>query len=345
MHFPDIRRVAAVTASAALAAVMTLGGAGAAQAAPEQDASGAATASTAKASVSAAAARSGQSVADQASNYWTPERMRTAISADTLVKKADTKSGTALGPTGPARSVPAAAPTVSSNALGKTAAGGGMGTNVNASATVGKVFFYNPANGGNYVCSAGTVNSGSKLLVMSAGHCVHGGAGGQWMQNWVFVPYYNYGSAPYGQWSAKYLTTFNAWINSSDLSRDVSWITVWPNSSNQALVNVVGGNGIMANYPYQQFITILAYPAAPPYDGGWQQYCQGNSYQSGNKMAMNCGFTGGSSGSLWLQGYSDSTTLGNVDGIMSTLDGAGVNRSSYFDTAVWDVYVSVANRT
>ncbi|MGC4807507.1 hypothetical protein [Micromonospora sp. DT233] len=343
MHYPDIRRAVTVTASAALVAAMTLVGAGAAQAAPDERAAGAATVSTATAGVSAAA-RSGQGVADQASNYWTPERMRTAISADTLVEKADSTSATALGPNGPARSVPAAAPTVSRKAVDKKA-GSGMGTNVNASATVGKVFFYNPSNGGNYVCSAGTVNSGSKRLVMTAGHCVHGGAGGTWMQNWVFVPYYNYGSAPYGQWSAKSLTTFNAWINSSDLSRDVAWVVTWPNASNQLLVNVVGGNGIMANYPYQQFITILAYPAAPPFDGGWQQYCQGNSYQSGNKMAMNCGFTGGSSGSPWLQGYSDATTLGNIDGIMSTLDGAGVNRSSYFDTAVWDAYNSLANVT
>ncbi|NBE84112.1 hypothetical protein [Micromonospora rubida] len=348
MHFPDIRRATRVAATVTLAAGMALVGAGAAQAAPASDATAGTSVSTALATTSANA-RSGLTTAEQASNYWTPERMRTAISADTLVKKAPASSGESVRPTGTAQSTPPAAPTVKAATSRVPAAGGSMAANVAASATVGKVFFYNPANGLNYVCSAGTVNSGSKLLVMSAGHCVHGGSGGQWMQNWVFVPLYNYGSEPYGRWSAKYLTTFNAWINDSNLDRDVSYITVWPNGSNQRPVDVLGGNGLSVNYSYDQAVTILAYPAAPPYDGGWQQYCQGTTYRPGiwpfqeNKIALGCGFTGGSSGSVWLRLYNDA--YGYVNGIMSTLDGNGVNRSSYFDTAVMDVYNSVANRT
>ena len=97
---------------------------------------------------------------------------------------------------------------------------------VSASATVGRAFFHNQTNGLDYSCSASALNSGSKELVLTAGHCVHGGAGGTWMTNWVFVPLYNYGSQPYGQWSAKYFTTFNSWISSSDLNRDVAMVTM-----------------------------------------------------------------------------------------------------------------------
>ncbi|GLY25660.1 hypothetical protein [Micromonospora sp. NBRC 101691] len=347
MHLPDIRRIGAVAAAAALAAGMALVGTTGAQAAPAAGGAGDTAVSTARATTSATAARSGLSVADQASNYWTPERMRTALSADALVGKAGaTRKG--ARPTGEPASTPPAAPTVPNAAGAAGAAEGDPSVAVAASATVGKVFFYNPADGKNYVCSAGTVNSGSKLLVMSAGHCVHGGRGGQWMQNWIFVPLYNYGAEPYGRWSAKYLTTFNVWINDSNLDRDVAYVTVWPNGS-QRVVDVVGGNGLSVNYSYEQPITILAYPAAPPFDGGWQQYCQGTTYRPGiwpfqeNKIALNCGFTGGSSGSVWLRQYNDA--YGYVNGIMSTLDGAGVNRSPYFDTAVMDVFNSVANRT
>ncbi|MFF3852915.1 trypsin-like serine peptidase [Micromonospora sp. NPDC002575] len=339
MHFPDIRRVATVTASAALVAATVLVGTGPAQAAP----AGGASATTVAATTSTTAARSGLTPAQQAGEYWTKERMRTAISADVLVKKAGAKAGKGLKPTGAARSVPPAAPTVTAASVGSQA-DGDISAYVAASATVGKVFFYNPADGKNYVCSAGAVNSTSKLLVMSAGHCVHGGRGGQWMQNWIFVPLYNYGAEPYGRWSAKYLTAFNAWINDSNLDRDVSYITVYPNASGQRLVDRVGGNGLSVNYSYTEAVTILAYPAAPPYDGGWQQYCQGTTYRPGseNKIALNCGFTGGSSGSVWLRLYND--VYGYVNGIMSTLNSAGVNKSSYFDTAVMDAYNSVAAR-
>ncbi|TDC43741.1 hypothetical protein E1258_32125 [Micromonospora sp. KC207] len=344
MHFPDIRRVATVAASAALVAATVLVGTGPAQAAPGGGTSGGASVSTVAATTSTTA-RSGLTAAQQASDYWTKERMRTAISADVLVEKAGAVTGKGLGPTGAARSVPPAAPTVAPAASrAKSLASGDIGANVAASTTVGKVFFYNPADGRNYVCSAGAVNSSSKLLVMSAGHCVHGGRGGQWMQNWIFVPLYNYGAEPYGRWSAKYLTTFNAWINDSNLERDVSYITVYPNAAGQRLVNVVGGNGLSVNYSYTQAVTILAYPAAPPYDGGWQQYCQGTTYRPGSeyKIALNCGFTGGSSGAVWLRLYNDA--YGYVNGVMSTLNSAGVNKSPYFDTAVMDAYNSVAAR-
>ncbi|MEV0154901.1 hypothetical protein AB0H57_14300 [Micromonospora sp. NPDC050686] len=347
MHLPNFRRVATVATSVGLATALALLGAAPAQAAPAGAANDVSV-STAAASASVAA-RSGLRVADQASSYWTPERLRTAKSADALVEKAGATSGVGLRATGAARSTPPAAPKVSAAPGGRASAAGPITTLVNASTTVGKVFFYNPADGKNYVCSAGTVNSGSKLLVMSAGHCVHGGRGGQWMQNWIFIPYYNYGAEPYGRWSAKYLTTFNAWINDSNLDRDVAYITMWPNGSGQRPVDVVGGNGLSVNYSYEQAVTILAYPAAPPYDGGWQQYCQGTTYRPGiwpfqeNKIALNCGFTGGSSGSVWLRLYNGS--LGYVNGIMSTLGSGGVNKSSYFDTAVMDVFNSVANRT
>ncbi|MFB9237886.1 hypothetical protein ACFFWC_20385 [Plantactinospora siamensis] len=330
------------------AAAILLGGVAPAYAAPAATAGGgtATGASSAPATVSGGTAN-GTDAARQAADYWTPERMRSARPAETLAKGTRPSSEPAGTPTGSAASVPPAAPTAP---VGTAKAGGTRsGLAVNASATVGKVFFHNPTDGYDYVCSAATVNSGSRLLAMTAGHCVHGGRGGQWMQNWIFVPLYNYGYEPYGRWSAKYLTTFNAWINDSNLDRDVGWVTLWPNGSGQRPVDVVGGNGLSVNYSYDQAITILAYPAEAPYDGGWQQYCQGTTDRPGiwpfqeNKIELHCGFTGGSSGSPWLRLYDGS--LGYVNGVMSTLNSSGWNKSSYFDTAVMDVFNSVANRT
>lgn len=323
-----IRRTGLVVAIAALLGGTALAGTPAQAAPPAADGATTVGAST---------------LASVAAGYWTADRMRTAIPAD---RPGDAKAvrNAAPVPTGAPASVPPAKPTKAVPA--RAAASRGLA--VNASPTTGKVFFTDPADGLGYVCSAATVNSGSKLLVMTAGHCVHGGQGGQWMTNWIFVPLYNYGYEPHGRWSAKWLTAFNGWINSSSLDRDVAWVTVWPNG-NGRVVDVVGGNGLSVNYSHEQAITILGYPADPPYDGGWQWACTGTTYRPGtwpfqeNKIALNCGFTGGSSGGPWLRLYNGSQ--GYLNGVMSTLNSSGVNKASYFDTAVMDVFNTVADRT
>lgn len=301
-------------------------------------------------SASTTVAATSASQLTSASGYWTAERKAKARSADTLVPRSSATPSARSSHQGgaPGLIAPSAAtkPAPQDRRAEQSRRGEVSTLAVNASSTVGKVFFHDPVTGGDYVCSASTLDSGSKHLVLTAGHCIHGGAGKTWMTNWVFVPRYDYGYEPYGQWEAKYFTTFNSWINSSDLNRDVGMVTMWPNQYG-AVVDVVGGNGLAWNWSYYMPITIIGYPAAPPYDGGWQQACQGNTTRFGSefKIAMQCGFTGGSSGSPWFYSYDNNTGLGYANGAMSTLDSAGWNRASYFDTAVYDMYLYVANRT
>ncbi len=113
-------------------------------------------------------------------------------------------------------------------------------------------------------------------------------------------------------------------------------------------MNVVGGNGLAWNWGFYNPVTILGYPAEYPYDGGWQQYCQGTTTRFGSeyKVALQCGFTGGSSGGPWLLQYDNNTGLGYANGAMSTLEpSTGWNRASYFDDSVYNMYTSVANLT
>ncbi|HEX8094798.1 trypsin-like serine peptidase [Jatrophihabitans sp.] len=300
--------------------------------------------------VSTAAATSGAGLAS-ASGYWTTQRMANARSGDLLAPKPSAASTAQSTPRGGVRGsvAPSAAtkPLPQSQGSARSRSGDVSTMAVSASATVGRAFFHNPTDGLDYSCSASALNSGSKELVLTAGHCVHGGAGGTWATNWVFVPLYNYGSQPYGQWSAKYFTTFNSWMSSSDLNRDVAMVTMWPNGSG-ALVNVVGGNGLAWNWGFYNPVTILGYPAQYPYDGGWQWACQGTTTRFGSeyKVALQCGFTGGSSGGPWLLQYDNNTGLGYANGAMSTLEpSTGWNRASYFDDAVYNMYASVANLT
>lgn len=311
-----------------------------AQAAPE------ATASAGSASTTVAATPKAQMAS--VSRYWTAQRLANAGSADRTPAQSATATQSSYQP-GPSGSIaPAAAtkPVPKDRRAHQASRGEITPLAVSTSSTVGKVFFHDPSNGKDWVCSASTLNSGSKQLVLTAGHCVHGGAGKQYMTNWVFIPRYSYGSQPFGQWQAKYFTTFSSWASSSDFNRDVAMVTMWPNSSG-AVVNVVGGNGLTWNRSYNLAITVMGYPAAPPYDGESQWACQGNTTRFGTEfmIAMQCGFTGGSSGGPWFYQYDNNTGLGNSNGTTSTLDPAGWNRASYFDTAVYNMYTGVANRT
>ncbi|MER6916312.1 hypothetical protein ABT354_32020 [Streptomyces sp. NPDC000594] len=272
--------------------------------------------------------------------YWTPERMAKAIPADVppgapLTEGAPRKAG----PTGAPGSTPAARPTVK---------GDRAAPRINESAAVGKVYFRNPVNGLNYMCSAAAINSASKQMVTTAGHCVNtGGSGsaGQWMQNWVYIPRYRQGARPFGTFAAKQFRSFTSWVNSSDLTRDVAMVTTWPLNNNK-VVNVTGGHGLSWNFSRNQPMTIFGYPGNRD-NGELQWVCQGTTRAYGlfdPRIEMQCDFGGGSSGGPWLREFNDANGLGSQNGVMSTISSGGWNQSPYFDDSVkamWDAQGSI----
>jgi V8-like Glu-specific endopeptidase len=264
--------------------------------------------------------------------YWTPERMAAAIPAD---GPATVKAKSAPQPSGRAGSIEGVAPSVKV----KTEQAQGIGTMLNESPTVGKVFFTNPANGLNYVCSAATVSSAKRKLVQTAGHCVHGGAGGQWMSNWVFVPRYRNGARPFGTWSAYQLTSRTAWINSSNSDEDMG-IVIMQTLGGNSIANVVGGNGLRWNWGYSVAVTILGYPAGPPFTGELQYFCQGTTWNGhAQQVRAWCNMTGGSSGGPWLQEYNDANGLGYINSVVSHRhNDANQMDGPYFDNDIKSLY-------
>ncbi|WP_223165414.1 trypsin-like serine peptidase [Lentzea indica] len=260
--------------------------------------------------------------------YWTPERMANAIPAQA---PATVKAASAPRPQGRPGSIDGAAPSVKV----QTEQAQGIGIMLNESQTVGKVFFTNPANGLNYVCSGATVNSGKKRLVSTAGHCVHGGAGGQWMQNWVFVPRYRNGARPFGTWSAYQLTARTAWTNSSSSDEDMGMVIM-----SGLIVNSVGGNGLRWNWGYSVAVTILGYPAGAPFTGELQYFCQGTTWNGhGQQVRAWCNMTGGSSGGPWLQEYNDQNGLGYINSVVSHRHSdASQMDGPYFDNDIKSLY-------
>lgn len=208
----------------------------------------------------------------------------------------------------------------------------------------GKVFYRNPVTGLNYSCSAGTVNSGKRRLVITAGHCVHGGKGRQWMQNWVFYPGYQFGAGPAGAFPAWQLWTKNAWINDSNYSYDYAVAITQTNAAGWRVVDRVGGNGLTVN-PGRPFVTAIAYPQN--FAGGEQQaFCQvtlarRSIFNADQKL--NCDMRFGASGGPWIRDYSDASTLGWIVSNQSyslNADGSGPEYGPYYDDAMTSLYNS-----
>jgi V8-like Glu-specific endopeptidase len=267
--------------------------------------------------------------------YWTPERMRAAKPLD--------MPGDAEFIDQTARAMVKKLPKVAAEpAPGKLSPRASMDPPpvTNFSITNGKLFI-NGYESGSW-CSASAINTASKRVVITAGHCVHSGSGGTWLSNLVFVPGYNAFNAdhdPVGQFQAYRLRTFNSWIDSSDLNRDVGFVTTFSGGDwGVPVVDTVGGHGLAYNGGTEFDVSIFGYPSN--LDGGNRMWaCWGvatDSSASDNRSKIGCNFGGGSSGGPWLWQYDNGTGLGHVRSVMSTVDGSGVNRGPYFDTAVND---------
>jgi V8-like Glu-specific endopeptidase len=308
--------------------------------------------------------------AERAVAYWTRSRMLSARNGDRIQLTSPPASHATLrhptGPTGrvagtaPVQRLTGAAARAAASARAKLpprsgSTGSGWTGNfyLPPATTTGKVFFSTTGNGQteNWVCSGSTVNSGGKDAVITAGHCVYGSLGGQvpgerWHSNWVFVPDYYNGYAPYGVWTARQLWTLTNYVNNQDEGDDIGAAVMNTNSSGQHIVNVVGGQGFSWNWAESQYVYDFGYPAEAPFNGLTLQYCNGSEFNwpyVSSTMGLDCNFTGGSSGGPWLMSFGGE--FGYINGVndfgYSSLPGEIF--SAYFGNNADSLYNSVAN--
>ncbi len=265
----------------------------------------------------------------QALGYWTKKRMAEAKPLVVRPSKADrraVKEGAARAPEGRRVSTPPVTGTLGAPAGPVARAASSLSrpyTDLPDRLNV-KVFF-TKAVGGNFVCSGTIVNSASKRMVSTAGHCVSDGAG-RFHRNVVVVPAYSSsynGHAPYGQWTARTLTTTTSWHNSSNFKQDVG-VIITNDRNGQRIVNYLGGQGTRFNASRSQYFRSYGYPQAAPFSGFNQYVCPSsrlgddnpNWFAPGpNTIRISCNMTGGSSGGGWL--VSESGGLGYVNSVNS----------------------------
>lgn len=290
-------------------------------------------------------------------DYWTDERMANAIPADKYISDgnyisnnndARMTANTLNEEVSPLQVASEPVPAISD--LPQTYSAREV---TNFSSVNGKVFFTNGKNGRNYECSGAALNSSSKRLVITAGHCVHsGGTDGAWHKNWIFIPGYNNGSRPYGTFQAKTLRTFQGWINNGEsrlgFERDVAFVTTYNNTSGQKVVNAVGGYGLTTGGSRNFDVTVFGYPGN--LNSGevmWACWGETTTYTWPDSLFSSsrfpkisgCNFGNGSSGGSWLHDYSNSTGLGHVRSVTSFgLEDNSYIGGPYFDSAVMSMF-------
>lgn len=243
---------------------------------------------------------------DRAAGFWTPDRMRSATPLDltanpsTLRQVPHAARPTTIAPT--TAGTTAVSPTAFPQAGGAWTGGGAVVK------TSGRVFF--TFQGRTASCSGNAVTSKNASTVITAGHCVK--YQGAWHTNWVFVPAYANGNAPYGQWTAAKTLTTPQWEASEDINYDVGAAVVAP-LNGQTLTSVTGAQGIQFNGAYNKPMYAFGFPAASPYDGTKLVYCSGNSSKDflfSQDHSLGCNMTGGSSGGPWFASFDESTGTG-----------------------------------
>lgn len=200
--------------------------------------------------------------------------------------------------------------------------------------TVGKLFFSDRAD--DYVCSASAIRTKSRNQVLTAGHCVHTGphpddigiplldgllSRPRYFSNWMFVPRYAHGNAPFGKWVATNRFVSTGWTQHENFSQDQAILTMGRRHGKK-LINVVGGNRVaLGRSPAEGQVRIWGWPAESPYNGEKAWRCDGPTKRSGADVRgdarMACPLNGGASGGPWLLRKRRTTNVGTIFAVTS----------------------------
>ncbi|MEU0198343.1 MULTISPECIES: trypsin-like peptidase domain-containing protein [unclassified Streptomyces] len=162
---------------------------------------------------------------------------------------------------------------------------------------------------GGHFCTASVVAARHRNLVVTAAHCL-GGDGGL-----DFVPGYRNGRAPYGVWKVTRRFLPPGWVRGRHEDSDVGFLVVAPRGGRE-VQDVVGGNAFTTGTATgATAVTVTGYPNSRE----TPVTCTDKPVaHSATQQRVECpGFSGGTSGSPWVNGN------GQVVGILGGHDEGG----------------------
>jgi V8-like Glu-specific endopeptidase len=214
--------------------------------------------------------------------------------------------------------------------------------------TIGVLFF--KQYGVSYRCSASSIGN---YAIWTTGHCTHAGdnSSSGWSYDVVFIPAYNSGAAPYGQWSAANLIVSTSWYTSGNLANDVGGAILYT-LGGWKISQRVGWLGFAYNQSSNLHWTDIAYPSVLPFSGKYQQICAasyaysytavGTPYPTG----IGCDMTGGSSGGPWIYKFSGNAGATNYLNGHNDFRRTGYPQemfSPYFGTTAYNTWYALVN--
>lgn len=278
--------------------------------------------------------------ANSRETYWTPERLRNARPLPLPVPTSSSREAPATTTTGPSVSGNGQPPTVNvapnmqnrlfttpravnpvSSVPTQPRAVGTAGAYFTSSrlvpldadmfypyVTVGKLFFTIPGEG-DAICSAAVI---SPRVILTAGHCVHSGSGGSsgFYTNFLFVPAYRDGAAPYQSWSWNYVTATQTWTTGGGRvpnAADYGMIELEDNYVDGSLTRIGDVTGYLG-YRTQGLIpnhaTLLGYPGNLDNGEKMHQVTAGSfRSRSPNSADYGSDMEEGSSGGPWIENF------------------------------------------
>jgi hypothetical protein len=162
-------------------------------------------------------------------------------------------------------------------------------------------------------CSATAIDSASRRLVLTAGHCVNTGPRGPsghsvWSSFLEFVPAYSGGTAPFGAFIAHRKSVFalRQWTKFGNPNFDIGAIVVGPNAEGVNVADAVGGGATIAtDLSRRQEFQTFGYPGETrAMQGCDSPYVGDDSFTypipGPPTIAIRCHWAPGASGGGWL---------------------------------------------
>ncbi len=164
-------------------------------------------------------------------------------------------------------------------------------------------------------CSGTAINTPTRMLVLTAGHCIYDILPGHHKpsltRKLVFVPAYTNGTAPFGEFAAGKAFITKPWAKKLNENYDLAAVQVTPNTAGLQVADAVGGGEAIAlNQPRAQpaGYLMLGYPggdeqmqmqACPAAFVGKVRF-RGSHFAGPDSSALDCFMKPGSSGGPWL---------------------------------------------
>jgi hypothetical protein len=169
--------------------------------------------------------------------------------------------------------------------------------------TNGRVFAAAPGRGA-YTCSGTALNTPSRSVVITAGHCILDG--GVRATELRFVPAYRHGARPFGTFRARSARVMEGWRLHENTNYDLGALIVRPNALGR-LTDVVGARGWATGRSRLAAFEIFGYPAGA-LGGRELRTCAGVGLGSDPHAVVpgpppvpgRCDMAAGASGGGWL---------------------------------------------